>query len=626
MKKSKGIGSKLYLGLILLFFYLPIIYMVIFSFNKSKSLSKFTGFSLKWYEKMLENNTMIESIYYTVLVAIIATIVSTVVGTLASIGLSKSKKVLREVVLQINNLPILNPEIVTAIGLMLLFTSMKIEKGLLTLLLAHIAFCIPYVMLSVMPRLRRLDPNLAEAAMDLGATPSYALRKVIVPQLMPGIVAGALTAFTMSFDDFVISYFVTGQGINNISIMVYTMSKRINPTINALSTLIVVAITIVLIITNLLSLRKKKTTSSPKVKAVKATIGVLCVALCLYGLNVLRNRSKSNFDPIATYGCDTLNVFNWGEYVGEKTISGFEEKYNVKVNYSVFASNEEMYTKLLGGENYDILVPSDYMIERLIQEDQLRKLNKKNIPNLDRLTAGVLKLPYDPNNTYSIPYFWGSVGIVYDTTKVSSKDVEREGYQVLKDQKYRGQIYLYDSERDSFMIALKALGYSMNTEKESEIQEAYEWLLDLKNTMDPVFVTDEVIDGMINGEKSIAIVYSGDAAYIQSENPNIAYYEPMEGTNLWSDAMVIPKNAACPLLAEEFINYNLEYDVAYDNSYTVGYTSSVDEVMNALKSGDYAGNSAYQPRTGYAKDEVFVYNETLKKKLSELWIKVKAAK
>lgn len=626
MKKSKGIGSKLYLGLILLFFYLPIIYMVIFSFNESKSLSKFTGFSLKWYEKMLENNTMIESIYYTVLVAIIATIVSTVVGTLASIGLSKSKKVLREVVLQINNLPILNPEIVTAIGLMLLFTSMKVEKGLLTLLLAHIAFCIPYVMLSVMPRLRRLDPNLAEAAMDLGATPSYALRKVIVPQLMPGIVAGALTAFTMSFDDFVISYFVTGQGINNISIMVYTMSKRINPTINALSTLIVVAITIVLIITNLLSLRKKKTTSSPKVKAVKAMIGVLCVALCLYGLNVLRNRSKSNFDPIATYGCDTLNVFNWGEYVGEKTISGFEEKYNVKVNYSVFASNEEMYTKLLGGENYDILVPSDYMIERLIQEDQLRKLNKKNIPNLDRLTAGVLKLPYDPNNTYSIPYFWGSVGIVYDTTKVSSKDVEREGYQVLKDQKYRGQIYLYDSERDSFMIALKALGYSMNTEKESEIQEAYEWLLDLKNTMDPVFVTDEVIDGMINGEKSIAVVYSGDAAYIQSENPNIAYYEPMEGTNLWSDAMVIPKNAACPLLAEEFINYNLEYDVAYDNSYTVGYTSSVDEVMNALKSGDYAGSSAYQPRTGYAKDEVFVYNETLKKKLSELWIKVKAAK
>lgn len=623
MKKTKGIGSKIYLAAIMLFFYLPIIYMVIFSFNESKSLSKFTGFSLKWYAKMLENNTMIESIYYTVLIAIIATIVSTVVGTLASIGISRSRKIIKEMVMQVNNLPVMNPEIVTAIGLMLFFTSLRIEKGFWTLLLSHIAFCIPYVMLSVLPRIRRLDPNLAEAAMDLGASPFYALRKVIVPQLMPGIIAGALIAFTMSFDDFIISYFVTGQGINNISIMVYTMSKRVNPTINALSTLIVVAISAVLIVTNLLSMRKKREIKNGK---AKFAILVVCVSLGLYGLNVLRNQSKSNFDPIKTYGCDTLNVFNWGEYVGEKTIANFEKKYNVKVNYSVFGSNEEMYTKLLGGDNYDVLVPSDYMIERLIDEKMLRKLDQKNIPNLSKLTGGVQNLPYDKNNTYSVPYFWGSVGIVYDKTKVDVKDVESQGFHVLKNQKYKGHLYVYDSERDSFMMALKALGYSMNTENDKEILEAYQWLIELKATMDPVFVTDEVIDGMINGEKDLAVVYSGDAAYIQMENPNMAFYEPKEGTNRWSDAMVVPKNAACPLLAEEFINYNLEEEVAYDNSNYVGYTSSVDKVMNDLKEGEYKDSSAYMPRTNYPLDEVFVHNEAMKKRLAELWIKVKAAK
>lgn len=623
MKKSKGIGSKIYLALIMLFFYLPIIYMVFFSFNESKSLSKFTGFSLKWYEAMLANNSMIESIYYTVLIAIIATVVSTIVGTLASIGLSRSRKILKEIVLQVNNLPVLNPEIVTAIGLMLLFTSLHVTKGFWTLLLSHIAFCIPYVMLSVLPRIRRLDPNLAEAAMDLGASPFYALRKVIVPQLMPGIVAGALIAFTMSFDDFVISYFVTGQGINNISIMVYTMAKRVNPTINALSTLIVVAITVVLIITNLLSMRKKTETKNGK---IKFAIVAVCVCLGLYGLNTLRSSSKSNFDPIATYGCDTLNVFNWGEYVGEKTISNFEDRYNVKVNYSVFASNEEMYTKLLGGDDYDVLIPSDYMIERLINENRLRKIDKNNIPNLASITEGVKNLPFDPDNTYSVPYFWGSVGIIYDKTKIDPVDVETQGYNVLKNTKYKGQIYIYDSERDSFMMALKALGYSMNTENDNEIIEAYEWLLELKTTMEPVFVTDEVIDGMINNEKNMAVVYSGDAAYIQMENPNMAYFEPLEGTNQWSDAMVVPKNAACPLLAEEFINYNLEYEAAYDNSNYVGYTSGVDKVKHDLETGEYADSSAYIPRTGYELDEVFVNNEAMKKKLSELWIKIKAAK
>lgn len=258
MKKQKYSLLKVLMILMLLFFYLPIGFMIVFSFNSSKSLTHFTGFSMQWYSKMLADSSMMESLYITIIVAIIATVVSTIVGTISAIGLSKSKKVVHDLIMQINDFPLMNPEIVTAIGLMLFFITFNIEKGFATLLIAHIAFCIPYVILSVMPKIRSLDPNLADAAMDLGCTPWMALTKVIVPQIMPGIVSGALIAFTMSFDDFIISYFVTGKGIKNLSIMVYTMSKRVNPSINAISTLVVVFITIVLIIVNVAPMVKEK--------------------------------------------------------------------------------------------------------------------------------------------------------------------------------------------------------------------------------------------------------------------------------------------------------------------------------------------------------------------------------
>ncbi|MFV0479287.1 MAG: ABC transporter permease [Anaerorhabdus sp.] len=254
MEKFKKLPAKLYLFAVMAFFYLPILYVVVFSFNESKSLVEFSGFSFVWYEKMFANRTMMEAIGYTFLIAIIATVVSTIVGTITAIGLSKSKRIIREGINQINNLPMMNPEIVTAIGFMIFFTSLQIKTGFVTLLIAHIAFCIPYVILSIMPKLRQLDSNLAEAALDLGCTPGQALMKVIIPQIQPGIISGALIAFTMSFDDFVISFFTTGNGVNNISIYVYSMYKRINPSINALSTVIIVVITIVLVLVNIIPL------------------------------------------------------------------------------------------------------------------------------------------------------------------------------------------------------------------------------------------------------------------------------------------------------------------------------------------------------------------------------------
>ena len=322
-----------------------------------------------------------------------------------------------------------------------------------------------------------------------------------------------------------------------------------------------------------------------------------------------------------------LYVYNWGEYTGENIIQDFEEKTGAKVVMENFDSNEQMYIKVANGEAYDILVPSDYMIQRLIQEDYLQKLDHDKLDCMDKLADAVKGLPYDPENAYSVPYFWGTVGIVYDTTKVSEEDLENEGFNIFLDEKYKGDIYLYDSERDSFMMALKALGYSMNTDDEGELQAAYDWLVRCVQTMEPEIVTDEIIDNMAQSRKALGLIYSGDAAYVMSENEDMGFYLPESGTNLWSDAMVIPANAKNPDLAHEFINHVCAYEGAYDNSSYVGYTSANQEVIDELsgEGGDYEGINAYLPRTDNANDEVFVFNDETRKIISNLWSKVKIA-
>ena len=617
--------GKILIALMIIFFYLPIIYMIVFSFNEGKSLTSFTGFSLRWYKHMLESKDMMEALYTTFSIALIATFISTIAGTIAAIGLSKSKKLVRDLMNQINNLPMMNPEIVTAIGFMLFFITFKVEKGYLTMLLAHIAFCIPYVILSVMPKVRSLDPNLADAALDLGATPMQTLIKVIVPQITPGIISGALIAFTMSIDDFIISYFVTGGGVKNLSIIVYTMSKRINPSINAVSTLVVVIITIVLVVINIVPMfmakREKKEEISKKKILVPSIVAVSLVIVIGITLGIKHDASS------APYAGQTLYVYMPGEYISENIVPDFEEQTGATVMMENFDSNEQMYIKVANKEKYDVLIPSDYMIQRLIEEKLLQKIDLSQIYNFDDLDNAVKNAPFDINNEYSVSYFWGTVGIVYDKTKVDISDLEEQGYNIFLNEKYKGDIYLYDSERDSFMMALKALGYSMNTESEAELEAAYEWLIKCVQTMEPEIVTDEIIDNMAQGRKALGLCYSGDATYIMSENENMGFYLPNEGTNLWYDSMVIPANAQNPELAHLFIDFVSEYDYAYSNSGYVGYTSPHTEVIADLseEGGDFEGINAYIPRTDNPNDEVFVYNAETRKIIGNMWSKVKIA-
>ena len=614
MQKKTSFFQRFYVAICLVFFYLPILVTMIFSFNSSKSLTKFTGFSMRWYTELLHNTEVSKAVYVSVTIAILATVISTVLGTITAIGLSKSRKVLKETLLNINNLPILNPDIVTAIGLMLLFSSLGFRKGYITMLLAHISFCTPYVITSVYPKVRSLDPNLANAAMDLGATPFQALTKVIVPMIKDGIFAGALLAFTMSFDDFVISYFVSGNGVKNISIVVYNMTKRINPTINALSTIVIVVIILVLVFANMLPPILEKH-ASKHTKKIQRVIALLVVAALGFGLAKCGGAAGESH---------VLKVYNAGEYIDLALLKEFEEEYNCTVVYETFESNEMMYTKLSGGESYDVLVPSDYMIERLIKEDYLQHIDWNQIPNMANLMKEVMNKSYDPGNRYSCPYFWGTVGILYDKTVVDPQDL-KDGWNLLCNPKYKGNIYMYDSERDSFMIALKALGYSMNTTNMDEIQEAYQWLINQRDTMDPIYAGDDVIDNMVSGNKALAVVYSGDASYIISENPNLDYFTPDQGTNIWYDAMVITKDCSEVDLAHEFINFMINDESALSNTEEVGYTSTVKSAYEEMKDGTYAGVSSYIPDISNPKNEIFAYQKPkIKQKFAELWTKVKA--
>ena len=319
----------------------------------------------------------------------------------------------------------------------------------------------------------------------------------------------------------------------------------------------------------------------------------------------------------------TLKVYNAGEYIDESLLPKFEKEYGCKVVYETFDSNESMYTKLSSGEKYDILIPSDYMIERLIKENYLQKLDWSKITNKDNIMPEVLNRGYDPESEYSVPYFWGSVGILYDKTIVDSADLT--GWDVLRNEKYKGNIYMYDSERDSFAAALKSLEYSLNTDNTAELDAAYNWLVEQNNEMAPIYVGDEVIDNMISGNKCMAVVYSGDAAYIMTENENLGYFMPPEGTNLWYDAMVMTKDCTDTELAHSFMNFMTDSENALANTEKVGYSSAVKSAFDTMKETTYKGINAYIPRSGNDKDEIFEYQTPeIKKYCAELWTKVKS--
>ena len=598
--------------LMFIFLYIPMIVLVVASFNTGKDITNFEGFTLHRYVELFQDEHLLNLLRNSLVVSVMSTAVATAFGTVAAVGIHNLNPKMRNTVMTLTNIPMTNPDIVTGVSLSLLFvfvgTKMLGQRDSLTfwtLLMAHITFNLPYVILNVMPKLKQMDSSLTDAAMDLGCTPMQAFFKVTLHEIMPGIVSGAIMAFTMSLDDFVISYFVSGLDFVTLPVEIYSYTKKpIQPKIYAMFTLLFGLIFVLMLTMNLLQIRNDRTKNARRAKADSKAVrtfkrvcaGALAACLLL-GFGYL-------FVAPHTQEQVTLNVYNWGQYIADgsddsmEVIAEFEARYpHIKVNYSTYDSNEIMYSKLAnGGITVDLIIPSDYMIARLIQEDMLLPLDFDNIPNYQYIDETFKNTAYDPENRYSVPYTWGTVGIVYNTKYVDEADVT--GWELLWNEKYAGKILMFGNSRDAFGVAQYMLGYDVNTTDKAQLEHSAQVLKEQKGVLQQ-YVMDEIFATMQNEEAWIAPYYAGDCLTMMDENENLAFYLPEDqGFNLFIDAMCIPSCAKEKEAAETFINFLCDPEIAGANMDWICYSTPI----SAAK--EYMDPDAISSPVSYPSEEI----------------------
>ena len=636
-ERFKKFIEDFYLVLVLVFLYAPILVMMVLSFNSSKSRSQWGGFTLKWYTQMFESATIMDALYNTLLIAFLSALIATILGTAAAIGLSAMKKLPRTICMGLNNIPMLNSDIVTGISLMLMFIAFGISLGFKTILFAHITFNVPYVMLSVMPKLKQTSRNTYEAAMDLGAGPLQAFFKVVFPDIMPGVLSGFLMAFTMSLDDFIITHFTRGAGINTLSTLIYSEVRRgIKPSMYALSTAIFVTILALLLITNFAP-------AKPQAKAGAGSFGPNAVpdkekkplwngktAIVLASFLIVGSVCYTSYLHFTSSHSNELYVYNWGEYIDESVIDEFEAETGIHVTYDLFETNEEMYPVIeAGGIAYDAVCPSDFMIQKMREHDLLAEINFDNVPNIDQIDPLYMELSksFDPENKYAVPYTWGTIGILYNKERLQELGVEPPTkWSDLWDERLSGEILMQDSIRSAFMTGLKKNGYSLNSTNPDEINKAKQDLIDQKPLVQ-AYVVDQVRDKMIGGEAAVGIIYSGEMLYIQDEDgtDNLQYVIPEEGTDLFIDCWVIPKNAKNKENAEKWINFLCRPDIAKKNFEYITYSTPNKGAFELLDE-DMQNNKAVFPDIDSIKNaEVLKYlGDDVDEIYNEAWKEVKS--
>ena len=626
------------------FLYAPIAVMVFFSFNSSSSTYVFKGFSLKWYKELFNSSITVTALKNTLLLAVLSAIIATVFGTIAAVGIYNMRsKALKNTVMGVTNIPMMNPDVVTGVSLMLLFVfigrmfAFSNSLSFYSLLIAHITFNLPYVILNVLPKLRACGNTLTEAAQDLGCTYFQAFTKVVLPNISSGIISGLLMAFTLSLDDFVISYFTNGTGFQTLPLLIYSKTKKaVKPDIYALSTIIFIAVLVLLLLVNVIKAKtenvkpKAKQTSKAK-RIVAGSLALVCVlGVVIYSVSP----TKSKYDDLIAkfetkyskkLAGTTLNVFNWGEYIADgvddslDAIEVFEEATGIYVNYDNFESNETMYSKIKSGAvSYDIIIPSDYMVQRLKDEDMLEKIDFSKIPNYKYIDEKYQNLYFDENNEYSVPYTVGMTGLIYNSKMVKGKV---DSWEIMWDEKYAGEILTFNNSRDGFSIAQFLLGLDVNSTNKADWDKAAEKLIE-QNPLLQARVMDEVFTKMSGSNAAMAPYYAGDFYTMYADNKDLKFCYPKEGVNIFVDSVCVPKNNKNYEAAMMFINFLLEPEIALQNAericYTSPHTAVVDDDRYSFKGDEILYPSEY-PKTQFYQN---VDKET-RKYYEKLWEEVK---
>ncbi len=645
-------SSRIYISVIFAILYIPILTLMLFSFNAANSTAEFAGFSFKWYIELFNSPETFTALRNTLILAVLSALLATVIGTAAAEGIYKMRgKLLKSAVNSVTNIPMMNPDIVTGMSMMLFFAAIMgtlrlvlpnisyNDIGFAAMLISHTTFCLPYVILSVLPRITELGDTMSEAALDLGCTPIQAFFKVKLPNIMPAVLSGMVMAFTLSLDDFVISYFVGPSNFQTLPLLIYSMTKKkVTPDMYALSTIIIVTVFILLLVSNLKS-DKPATGTARRKKRLAGIVALSVSAVLIVGIIIGSFfGGTTDEDGSITPAGDviTLNVYNWGEYISDgfegslDSNKAFEEYFNkhlsqkyggvkVVVNYTTYATNEDMYSKLSNSAvTYDIVVPSDYMIEKMIAEDMLLPFDATKLSGWGNIIDSFKSPYYDEDNLYSVPYTYGMMGIIYDKEVVSEDDLKEQSWGLLWNEKYAGKILQFNNPRDAFATAMYWKGLDVNSTEPEVWNRALELLMEQKPILQG-YVNDEIYNKMTTRSAAIAPYFVGDFLTMAEDEPALGFYYPNEGVNYFVDAMCIPKTSENPEIAMEYINFMLSEEPAVANATYIGYASPNALVQNSeeykLAMDEYSyegedGETAYDLLYNKTPDKVnAAYNE-----------------
>jgi spermidine/putrescine transport system permease protein len=570
-----ALGS--FTSLVYLFLYAPIVVLVILSFNSSRFSTIWQGFSLHWYELAWKDKELVASLRMSLFIALATTVIATGIGTAAAIALARYRMKFKQIAEAFVYLPVIIPEIVIGFSTAGLFGLLGISFGVSTVIAAHVAFAISYVVFVVRARVAGFDSKLEEASLDLGATPVQTFLRVTLPLILPGIISAALLVFTISLDDFVITSFVAGPGASTLPIKIYSMVKTgVTPEINAISTILLVATIILVFVSENLSKGKPSRWS--------AVGGFATIALLMFF-------AFGGYTQTAKGG--ELNVFIWSNYLPDSVIQEFEQKYNAKLNVELYDSNEALLAKLQsGGAKYDIIVPSDYMVTVLKEQGLLDEINLEAMTNFSNLDPQFVGLPYDPQNQYSVAYMWGTTGIAYRRDKITEPV---ESWAAVLDERYKDRIAMLDDVRETIGAMLKYQGVSLNSTDEKEISAAAA-LLSKQKPLVKAYDSGGFDLLLLSGDVWIAQAYSGQIAKAMMENPNIAYVVPKEGCTYFVDNLCIPRSAEHKALAQEFMNFVLDSRVAAEIANGTGF-STPSKAARALIRPELLTNEAAYPQS-----------------------------
>jgi spermidine/putrescine transport system permease protein len=547
IKKSRHPNLLAATSIVLAFLYFPLFVLVWYSFNQSRLMVDWQGFTTLWYRILLHDTRLLDSLANSLWVAFWTSLISLALGVPAGVGLARGirrGKGLFEVLVL---LPLIVPEIVLAVAFAGFYGFLKARLSFWTIIATHVAFSLSYVILIVRSRMEQMDRSLIEAAMDLGASEAVVFFRVILPHLTPAIISSALIVFTISLDDYVITSFVAGVGNTTLPLQIYSMVKEgLTPEINAVCTALVLMTTLMILLTQFIQRSSLRLRQS--LLGVAIIFAILTAPLWWQRLTLAREQRQ------------TLNLFIWSAYVAPDTLKVFEQRFNASVQFDLYDSNEALLAKLQSGNaGYDVIVPTDYMIQILIRRSLLSPIDKSRIPNFEKnLDPRFLNKSFDPGNRFSVPYIWGTTGIGY------RKDLVRgpvDSWRVLWDERYRNKIVMLDDMRENFSASLKLSGFSLNSRTPAEVQQAKD-LLERQKPLIRAYNSSNFQEILASGDAWLVQGYNGQIVRAAQENPNISYCIPSEGATLSIDAFCIPANAPHRAFAHTFINYMLEPETA----------------------------------------------------------------